>query len=123
MREVRHIAKRALIPALVHGRVEALPVSWELSALRFEHCPALLPGERIDFALVSAGVVIDDHIRDQTQPGAVRRFDEVQQLLLGSEPGRNGTLLVELAQIIVIVRVIAHRRPTLGGGLMDRREP
>ncbi len=78
VRQVGHVAERALVPALVHGRVEALPIPREFATLRFEQGPALLTGKGIDLGRIRAGVVIDDHVRDQTQPVAVRRLDETQ---------------------------------------------
>ncbi len=41
----------------------------------------------------------------------VRVVDESQQLLPGAEPGGDAALLIELAEVVIIVGVVAHRRP------------
>src|SRR3990172_883331 len=123
MRQIGHVTERHFIPHLIHARMKTFPVARELSAFRIEQSPARLSGDGIDLLGVRSAIVIEDYIRDQTQAVAVRRFDETQQFSPGPEPGWDTSLLVELAEVIIIVRVIAHRRPTQIRGFMPRWKP
>ena len=55
------------------------------------------------------------------QSQRVRRLDEVEQVGLGTEPRRHAVFLIKLAEIVVIVWVVAHRFPARC--LVCRRKP
>src|SRR4029453_18156323 len=55
------------------------------------------------------------------QSQRVRRLNEVEQVGLGTEPRRHAAFLIEFAEIVVIVRIVAHRFPA--GCLVCRRKP
>src|SRR5262249_46127183 len=51
----------------------------------------------------------------------MRRVDEIEQLGFGTEPRRDAAFLIKLAEIVIIVWIVAHRLPA--GCLVCRREP
>src|SRR3989304_4940750 len=102
MRQIGHVTEGHFIPRLIHARMKTFPVARELSAFRIEQSPARLSGDGIDLLRVRSAIVIEDHVRDQTQAVAVRRFDETQQFSLGPEPGWQTSFLLELAEDIIV---------------------
>ena len=102
-------------------RVKTLPIARKLVALRREPCPAQLSVNRIWFLRVSAAVVIKHEVGVHLQVKRVRRLDEIEEVGLGTEPRRHTAFLIKLAEVVIIVRVVAHRFPA--GCLVCRRKP
>src|SRR4029077_6986941 len=121
MTEIRQIAERDAVPRLVLTRVKTFPITRKLAALRREPCPAQLSVDRIWFLRVSAAIVIEHEIGVHLQSQRVRRLDEIEEVGLRTEPRWYAALLIKLAEIVIIVRVVAHRFPA--GCLVCRRKP
>ena len=77
--------------------------------------------DRVDFLRIRAAVMIKDEIGVNLQPIFVRGLDKIEQLNLETEPGRHAAFLIEIAEVVVIVRIVAHRFPV--GRFVRRREP
>lgn len=65
--------------------------------------------------------MIENEVCVHLQSRHVSGFDQIEQLRLGSEPRRHAAFLIELAKIVIIVRVVTHRFPV--GCLVRRRKP
>ena len=123
MREIGHVAKGHLVPRLIHVGMKTFPVARELPAFGMEERPARLAGDRVDFLLVCAAVVVENNIGNERQAVLVRILDERQQIGLVPEPGWDRAFLVELTQVVIIVGIVAHRGAHQVRGLVDRRQP
>src|SRR6186997_2887065 len=121
MTEVWHVAERDAVPRLVLTGMKTFPITRKLAALRRESCPTRLSVDWIWFLRVSAAVVIEHEIGVHLQSQCVRRLDDIEQVGLGTEPRQHAAFLVKLAEIVIIVRVVAHRFPA--GGLICRWKP
>src|SRR3984885_12878893 len=106
---------------LVAAGMKAVPVAREAAALRHELRPALLSVERIDFLLVRTGVEIDPHVGVQADVFLVGLCDQGFKLGAVAVPGLYAALLVEVAQVEVVVWSVAHA--DIAGLLRDRRQP
>jgi hypothetical protein len=121
MTEVRHVAEGRTVPGLVLTWVKTFPITRKLAALRREPCPAQLSVDRVWFLRISAAVVIENEVGVHLKSKSMRRLDEIEQVGLGTEPRRHAAFLIELAEIVIIVRIVAHRFPA--GRLICRRKP
>ncbi len=103
--------------------MEALPVALELSALGVEPCPAACAGDGVLLFVIGAAVVVDDHIRENKKAVAMSRADEIEKLLPGAELGFPARLLVESAEVVIVVRIISHGMAEDIGRLVRRWQP
>ena len=65
--------------------------------------------------------MIEYQIGIHLQPECVSRLDQVEQFCFGTEPRRHAAFLIELAQVIEVVGIVAHRFPS--GGFVCGRKP
>ena len=107
--------------ALIAAGMEVVEVAGKDAALGVEFRPALLAVDRVDLFLVGAGVVVDHHVGIEPDAMRVRLRDQRFQLRPVAVPGLGSALLVEVAQVEVVVGVVAHRG--VAGRLVDRRQP
>ena len=121
MAQVRHITESAAVPGLVTTGMEAAPIAREPAASRRELCPALLLIDWVSLLGIRAAVMIKDEIGVNLQPILVRGLDKIEQLNPETEPSRRAALLIEITEVVVIVRIVTHRFPV--GRLVRRREP
>ena len=106
---------------LVAAGMEAVPVAGKLAALGVELGPALLAVEGIDLFFVGAGVVVDDHVGIEAEAIVVGLGDQRLQLGAIAVECLGAALLVEVAQVKIIVWVVTHG--AMVGGFRDRGKP
>ena len=112
MAQVRHVSEAfEAFHGLVAAGMKACPVAREPAALRRKACPATLTIHGIDFLRITAGIVVENHVRIHLERILVSSSYEIQQVLPASKPGLGPAFLVELAKIEIIVGIIAHRIP------------
>ena len=121
MAQVRHITESAAVPGLVTTGMEAAPIAREPAASRREFCPALALIDRVSFLRIRAAVMIKDEVGVDLQAIFVGGLDKVEQLNPETEPGRCAAFLIEIAEVVVIVRIVTHGFPV--GRLVRGREP
>jgi len=122
MAQVGHIAECLLVSQFVTTGMKAFPVAIELAALRSELGPAqLVVEQRIRLLGVGTRIVVQHHVGIHLQLVVVRGLDQLQQRCLAAEPGGGIAFLVELAEIEIVVGIVAHGVPL--GRLRTRRQP
>src|SRR5580704_9941797 len=123
MAEIRHVAERHLIEDFVRRRMEAFPGARKLAAGGIEYRPARLSIDGVHLLRVPAAIVVEHEVSIDLHVCRVRGIDQRRQLSLIAEPGFGAALLIEVAEIVVIVRVIAHRGPAEIRSLVRGRQP
>ena len=102
-------------------RVIAVPVTGKLAALGFELSPALLPIQRIDLFFIGPRVMVDHHVGDRTHIVFAEGANQFLKLRAIPVERFDGTFLVEVAEVEVVVWIVAIRCSSRT--LAERRKP
>ncbi len=89
--------------------MKAEPVAGDDATRGRESGPPSLAINRIELRCIAARIVVDNYVSIDLHTCGMRASDELHEFAFVAKPRLGSALLTEIAEVVKIIRVVAHR--------------